>query len=287
MRHINFIRFIACASVAARFLVNFEVSRAAPPSSAAYTVSCGNSTIQGTMMGGGVSYMNGSPLPWIWMEYWDGTGNATWTELDSYGTSNSGWFTGTQTYSVSQNCVAVDNYRYNPPGHPFIYFVNPDGTGLNYVNELAYGNVAADTAVRVTKANLMGPPPAVAICNAATMRGTYVTSSLETIGSNVQARLTRRSFDGAGNLTYREDIEPAGGGTVTRMAGTGTYSVSSTCQVRISHSLSGQSTVVNQALISPDGSAYWWVNVMNTGVYAAGKAIRVSMNSVNNATLSP
>lgn len=239
-------------------------------------------------MGGGISIMNGAPLPWIWMEYWDGTGKSTWMEFDSYGTSNSGWFTGSQTYSVSSNCVAVDNYRYDPPGHPFIYFVNPDGSGLNYVNELAYGNVAADTAVKVSRANLMGTLSPSSTCNLTTLRGTYVASVVENVGGNVQARLTRRSFDGAGKLTYREDLEPVGGGAAVKTSGTGTYTVTAMCQAQISQSTAGASnTLVNEALVAPDGSAYWWVNITNTGVYAAGKATRVSQNSVNNVLLNP
>ena len=89
----------------------------------------------------------------------------------------------------------------------------------------------------------------------------------------------RWSFDGAGKLTYRNDVFV--GGTKTHSSGFGTYAVNANCQVSIFYGLG--SNPVYAAVLAPAGTAFWWLNIENTGTTSVGKAKRVSMLPVDNS----
>ncbi len=222
------------------------------------------------------------------MEYWDGKGNSWYDEFDATGAFSSGWYSQTSTYNVSANCVALDYYN---PGVGYLYFLNPDGSGINWINGevptfanshnlfIEQGIFSRVTSVGLPLAVLTKPA-----CNARTLLGTYASTAFEYSNGLTYARLSRRSFDGKGSFTYREDAVTAGA-LPSRQSGTGAYTVSDNCRIALFYD--GQTNAHYAGLASPDGGAFWWVNSQAIGTVSAGKSQRVSLASVDNSASLP
>ena len=241
---------------------------------------CSLKTFKGTVTGAStLRASTGQPtFSWLWMEHWDGAGNATWIEMDNYGTFNTGWFSGANKYSIGQNCVATDAYRYGS----FTYFVNPDGSGLSWVRPLFDGTVEGSSAQKISSVSLPTLAASTVVCSKRTLSGTYVTSEVLNRGATLAGFFARTSYGADGTYTYREETGN-GAGTVKR-TGTGTYTVAANCIATLYED--GAVSPAYAAVVAPNGNEYWWMNIKNDGTYATSKATRVSQSLVDNSATS-
>jgi hypothetical protein len=208
------------------------------------------------------------------MDYGDGKGNTAWLEYDSYGTTGSGWYSGTGTYTVAPDC-----YETSTDDVPL--YVNPNGTGAIYANfSPNSGRASGVSYTTISAASL--PSLAVgstATCSAKTLSGTYATSTVAYESGLAYGYYSRRSFSANGKYTFLDVVE--NGTTVTPTTGSGTYTVAGNCTVYFYDS--GSTTPSFAAIVAPNGSQYWWVNVANTGTLAADHATQVSPDLISNA----
>jgi len=272
-------KILASTFFAMLFSTSFVVT-AAPATSAPSLTTCSMNTFKGTVGGSNtLKSSNGQPtFSWLWMEHWDGAGNSTWIEMDHYGTYSTGWFTGTNKYSIGQNCVATDSYRYGA----FTYFVNPDGSGLSWVRPLYDGNVEGSSAQKISNSSLPTLKAPASACSRKTLSGTYVTSMVLNRAGTSAGFFARTSFAADGTYTYREETGN-GAGTVKR-TGTGTYTVANNCIANLYED--GAASPAYAAIVAPNGNEYWWMNIKNDGTYATSKATRVSQGLVDNSSTS-
>ena len=212
------------------------------------------------------------------MEYWDGAGNAKWIETDSFGTDHTGWYSGSNTYSIGQNCVATAAYLYGS----FTDFVNPDGSGWSWVRTRFDGYVQGNSAQKISSVSLPTLTAPTVACSKRTLSATYVTSEVLNQDATLAGFVARMSYGANGTYTYRE-VTDNGAGTVKR-TGTGTYTVAANCIATLYED--GAVSPAYAAVVNPDGNEYWWMNIKNDGTYSASKATRVSQSLVDNSATS-
>jgi len=250
-----------------------------PSVAAPSTTTCSLSTLKGSWAGASTPRLpSGLPssFSWLYMEYWDGAGNAAWMQFNSYGTSTSGWVQGTNKYTVSSNCSAND--LWGPLSGPVTSYVNPDGSGLLDIPfSPNSGKVNANTYVTISRVSL---PAATSTCSNKTLSGTYATSTVEYNAGVALGYFSRRSFSANGTYTYIDIVE--NGTTVTPRNRTGTYTVAGNCTAYFYDN--GATTPTYAAIVAPNSSQYWWLNITNDGTFATGHATQISPSLVNNAS---
>ncbi len=265
-------RWLGALALACISLANVCPARAAP-----LLASCNNSTINGTVVSSAINRTRN--WAYLAVEFWDGAGKGTYAEIDSSNGFSSGWYSGTITYSISSNCVVNEEYNDGYGLYPYLFYVNPDGTGLEMVGGQNGDGTWVTSGDAISKRSLVSATNANPACSKKTLKGTYSTSANEALTGSVKNIMMRWSFDGAGKLTYRNDVFVAG--TKTHSSGFGTYAVNANCQVSIFYGLG--SNPVYAAVLAPAGTAFWWLNIENTGTTSVGKAKRVSMLPVDNS----
>jgi hypothetical protein len=246
-----------------------------PTVAAPNATTCSLNTLKGTWAGAGVPKLpNGLPygFAWIYMEYWDGNGNATYMEFDSHGNSNSGWYSGPGKYTVSTDCFVTDTANGAPT------FLNPDGSGQVWVN--LYPNSGRVIGSNYTTISNFSLPSSAAACSVKTLSGTYATSTLAFNAGIAVGYFSRRSFSANGTYTYIDVIE--NGTTVSPTMRSGTYTVARDCTAFFYDN--GSKTPTFAAILAPNGLQYWWLNITNDGTFAADHATRISPSLVSNAS---
>jgi hypothetical protein len=270
-------------------ILAFIVLFAIPVQVNAAQVTCSNSTMVGTVVGTSVAQdSNLNHSSYVFVEYWDGKGNSWLDEFDSTGLYVSGWYSQKNTYNVSRNCVALDYYQ---PNFGYLYFVNPDGTGLTWTNgeypTLSNSRNALIDQGAATKVSGAALPTGVIVkpaCQLRSLLGTYITTAFEYANGLAYSRMSRRSFDGKGGFSYREDLVTPGA-IPTRQSGSGVYTVSGSCRVALFYDAMISPSYVGVS--SPDGNYLWWINSQALGAVSAGKAQRISLSSVDNSSSIP
>lgn len=239
------------------------------------TVHCSNETLRGTVIGAVESSYNGSPSSSIIMESWDGSGHIQYQELDNGTTWTTGLYAGTATYSISRDCVASVNYDGNT-SRTWHYYVDPDGRGYAWVNEVNAGGVSAGHSELVTR-DLIADPTATAPgpCSTATLSGTYTIGLQETVNGVRTATGGFQSFDGAGYGTYRQSASD--GYTSTHVTGSMRYTVTDRCVASVYFDGAAAPTLF---FVAPDGAAYFLATNGSTGTILAGKVPRSSRGLV-------
>jgi hypothetical protein len=85
-------------------------------------------------------------------ESYDGKGNMKYYELYSDGVTST-TYTGTGTYTISENCVAT--VTYDSEIVPWVYFVSADGEHYYWNNNQGTGVLSSGRADRVSRALLV------------------------------------------------------------------------------------------------------------------------------------
>jgi len=237
----------------------------------AFAGNCSNATLKGTLIASLAKSAAGAPRSTAFMESWDGRGALRYVEIDSNGSSTSGPYYGTGTYSISNDCVATVIYD-GDTTQVYKYLVDEDGQGYHWVNNLNIGLVAAGRATLVSKDLFIDPStPNKGPCTLQSLDGTMAFAVEKFVNGVPAASAGQEIYDGAGRVTYRQT--DSDGYTTNSLTGTGTYTITPGCIASVYYD--GSTTPFNY-FVAPNGSAYWWVNNQNTGVVAAGMADRVS-----------
>jgi len=242
--------------------------------SVALAANCTNETLKGTVVASVSKSTAAGPTSSLFMESWDGAGHVQYLESDSNGTQTNTYY-GTATYSISPDCVATVYYD-GATAQPFNYYVDADGEGYFWVNNQNVGVIAAGHTDLISKELIVNPTATTpGPCSLATLKGTMAYEVEKTLQGLPRASDGMESYDGAGHLNYRET--DTDGYTTTSYPGTGTYTITDRCVASVYYD---GSTTPFVFFVAPNGSAYWWINNQNSGIVAAGKALRVSRELV-------
>jgi len=231
---------------------------------------CDNATLHGTVAAALTKTSSGAPTATAYVESWDGAGHLQYQESDSQGTSHQTYF-GTGTYQISKDCIATVYYD-NATTNPYSYYVAPNGEGYWWVNNLNVGIVAAGHVELISRDLIVDPTATTpGPCSVSSLHGTMAWDAERTVQGAPQASDGFESYDGAGHLRYKQTNSD--GYTTTTATGTGTYTISDRCVASVYYD---GATVPMLFWVAPDGAGYWWINLQDSGVVAAGKAQRVS-----------
>ena len=128
---------------------------AGSPGAAGPPTTCSLATLHGTMAWGGIAdnLTTGQPYSNSGMEWYDGKGGMTYTELQSDGYVKQ-HFSGTGTYTITKNCIATVIYD-GDTADPWTYFVAPNGDLYYFNNNLGVGRVSGGHVDRISRANLV------------------------------------------------------------------------------------------------------------------------------------
>ena len=236
-----------------------------------HKVHCSDATLHGTVMVALERSINGTPASAVTMESWDGTGHLQYREIDNGTSWTSGLYAGTGTYSISSDCIATVHYD-GDTTDPWHYYIDPDGRGYAWVNEINTGRVASSHAELVSRELLVQAGATTAgPCSTATLSGTYTLGLEESVNGVPMATAGFQTFDGAGTGTYRRTITD--GYTTSVVTGSMTYSLTDRCIASVYFDGASSPTLF---FVSPDGSAYFFATDGSTGTILAGKVLRSS-----------
>ena len=123
-------------------------------------------------------------------------------------------------------------------------------------------------------------------CSLATLRGTYAFAFTETRQGAPFSSSGMESYDGLGHLKYRQLWST--GYTSGQWTGTGTYSfakatnngITASCVATVIYD--GDTTHPWRYFVAPNGSAFFWNNILNTGDVSGGRESRISTATLVN-----
>jgi hypothetical protein len=231
---------------------------------------CNDATLHGTVAAAINKTSSGAPTATAYIESWDGAGHLQYQESDSQGYSHQTYF-GTGTYQISKECIATVYYD-GATTNPYLYYVAPNGQGYWWANNQNVGVVAAGHAELISKDLIVDPTATTAgPCSVSSLHGTMAWSAARSVQGTPHASGGFESYDGAGHLRYQQT--DSDGYTTTTSTGTGTYTISDRCVASVYYD---GASVPMLFWVAPDGASYWWINLLDSGVVAAGQAQRVS-----------
>ncbi len=117
-------------------------------------------------------------------------------------------------------------------------------------------------------------------CTMTTLRGTYAFAFTETTNGAPLSSSGTETYDGSGHLKYRQLWST--GYTSGVWTGTGTYSFTSatvngtTARCIATVIYDGDAAHAWKFFVAPSGNAFYWSNVLNTGVVSGGREDRIS-----------